>query len=117
GGAGVQVGDVPPLELGKPIVRELAGGEAHSYRLALAAGQFCHVVVDQRGIDVVAALYGADGDKIVEIDSPNSANGPEAISLVAQASGTYRLEVRSLEKNAPAGRYEVKLEELRASAP
>ncbi|HET8677704.1 MAG TPA: tetratricopeptide repeat protein, partial [Blastocatellia bacterium] len=91
--------------------------EAHSYRLTLAAGLFCHVVVDQRGIDVVAAFYGTDGERIVEIDSPNSANGPEAISLVAQASGTYRLEVRSLEKNAPAGRYEVKLEELRASAP
>ncbi len=117
GGVAIKAADLPSLEQGKPIVRELAGGEAHSYRLALAAGQFCHVVVDQRGIDVVAALYGADGVEIVEIDSPNSANGPEAVSLVAQASGTYRLEVRSLEKNAPAGRYEVKLEELRASAP
>ena len=117
GGAVIKVADVPSLEPGKPIERELAGGEAHFYRLTLAAGQFCHIVVDQRGINVVAALYGAAGEKLAEVDSPNSGNGPEVIFLVAEASGNYRLEVRSLEKNTPAGRYEVKIEELRASAP
>ena len=109
--------DVPSLEPGKPIERELAGGEAHPYRLALGADQFCHIVVDQRGIDVAVTLYGLDGERIVEIDSPNGENGPEAVSLVAKASGNYRLKVLSLEKGAPAGRYEVKIEELRPSAP
>ena len=117
GGAAIKVADVPSLEQGKPIEREIRGGEAHSYRLALVAGQFCHIVVGQRGIDVVAALYGADGEKMVEVDSPSGMNGPELISLVAEASGSYRLEVRSLSKNAPAGRYEVKIEELRAATP
>jgi CHAT domain-containing protein/Tfp pilus assembly protein PilF len=109
--------DARALEAGKPIERELAGGESHYYLLTLAAGQFCQAVVDQRGTDVVVALYNVDGEKIAEVDSPNAVNGPEAISLVAKASGNYRLEVRSKEKNAPAGRYEVKIEELRASAP
>ncbi len=115
GGAAIKVADVPSLEQGKPIERELAGGEAHAYRLALVADQFCHIVVDQRGINVVATLYGPDGEKLVEVDSPNGANGPEEISLMAEASGNYRLEVRSLVKNTSTGRYEVKIEELRAS--
>src|SRR5690349_20929906 len=41
-----------PLEAAKPIERELGGGEAHSYQLQLAAGQFVGVVVDQRRINV-----------------------------------------------------------------
>jgi CHAT domain-containing protein len=116
-GVALKVTDVPALEQGKPIARELIGGEAHSYRLTLSAGQFCHVVVDQRGIDVAVALYGSDGERIVEVDSPNDTNGPEPVLLVAGASGSYRLEVRSADKNAPTGRYEVKIEELRTATP
>ena len=47
------------LEPGKPVERELAGGQSHSYSIALTAGQYLHVVVDQRGIDVVVTLFGA----------------------------------------------------------
>jgi tetratricopeptide (TPR) repeat protein len=112
-----QEADVRALESGKPLERTLAGGESQSYRLALAAGQFCHIVVDQRGIDVVVALYGPDGGMIIEVDSPNDLNGPEPVSLLAEAAGAYRLEVRSREKNAAAGRYEVRIEELRAATP
>lgn len=50
--------EIPTLELGKPVERELFGGQSHSYRIVLAAKQYLHVVVDQRGIDVVVALYG-----------------------------------------------------------
>src|SRR5262245_38954917 len=39
-----------PLELGKPIERELAGGQSHAYQITLAAGQYLNVVVEQRGI-------------------------------------------------------------------
>jgi hypothetical protein len=97
-----RAGDV--LAPGKPIERELAGGESHSYRLRLAAGQFCRVVVDQHGIDAVVTLYGPDGTQ-----------GPEPVSLVAEITSSYRLAVRSLEKDARAGRYEVKIEELRSA--
>src|SRR4030095_1943334 len=66
--------DVRWLEPGKSIERWLAGGETHSYRLTLAAGQFSHMVVNQRGIDLVVAFYGLDGGKLVEIDNPNDVN-------------------------------------------
>lgn len=107
--------DVPSLEQNKPIGREMTAGETHAYKLMLAGGQFCHIVVDQQGIDVAVALYGVDGKRIVEIDGPNGRNGKELILLVAEASGSYRLEVRSVEKTAPAGRYEVKVGEMRTA--
>lgn len=105
------------LESGKPIERELAGGESHSYRLTLAAGQFCRIVIEQRGIDIVVAVYDPNGAKIVEVDSPNGANGPELVVLAPEAAGAYRLEIRSLRKNATAGRYEAAMPVLRAATP
>jgi enterochelin esterase family protein len=100
------------LELGKPIERELAGGEVHAYQIKLAAGQFLHAVVEQRGIDIVATLSGPDGKQVIEVDSPNGMQGPEEISVVTEAVGTYRLEVRSLEKEAAPGHYQLRIAEI-----
>src|SRR5215204_2475459 len=113
-----QSGDAAPaLKLGKAFERELAGGEVHAYQLTLDAGQYARVGVEQRGVDVLLSLFGPDDRSLSEVDSPNGTQGPELISFVVAASGVYRLEVRSTEKKAPAGRYEVKLEELRAATP
>ena len=103
---------ISSLEPGKAIERAMAGGDAHDYKVPLKAGQFLHVVVDQRGIDVVVRLLGPDGKRIAEVDSPNGDHGPEPIELVATASGDYRLEIRPLEKAAKRGGYQVKIEEL-----
>jgi hypothetical protein len=61
--------DVRPLEPGKPIERELASGQSHSYQITLAVGQYLLAVVDQRGIDVVVQLLGPDDKQILEFDS------------------------------------------------
>src|SRR5262245_3700325 len=107
--------DVRLLETGKPIERELAGGQSHLYQITLAAGQYLSVVVDQRGVDVAVTLLGPDGIKLIEVDSPNGTEGPEPVSWIVETAGRYRLEVRSLEKDAKPGRYEAKIVELRAA--
>ncbi|MEW6736924.1 MAG: tetratricopeptide repeat protein [Acidobacteriota bacterium] len=103
------------LELGKAIERELVGGEAHCYEISLLSDQLLNVVVDQRGIDVVVTLFGR-GEKLVEVDSPNGSKGAETVLWVAETSGRYRLEVRSLSKDAPAGRYEARIEQLKQAS-
>jgi tetratricopeptide (TPR) repeat protein len=105
--------DARTLLVSRPIERELAGGQVHYYKITVEAGQYLHLIVDQRGIDVVVALSGPEGKKLLEVDSPNGANGPEPLSVIVDSSSTYNLEVRSLEKDAPAGRYEVRIAELR----
>ncbi|HEX2487889.1 MAG TPA: CHAT domain-containing tetratricopeptide repeat protein [Blastocatellia bacterium] len=105
------------LEPGKPIEREIGGGQSHFYRLTLAAGQYLYVVAEQRGIDLVVAAFGPDGKKLVEMDSPNLSHGPEPIRLIAAVAGEYRLEVRSTNERATANRYEARVEEMRASTP
>jgi CHAT domain-containing protein len=109
--------DVRVLEPGKSIERELTGDQAQSYTIVLTAEQYLHVVVDQRGIDVVVALFGPDGRKLMEVDSPNGDYGTELVSLLAKVPGNYRLEVRSPDKSAAAGHYVLKIDEFRKGKP
>src|SRR5689334_9611811 len=108
-----QAAEVRTLELGQLIPRELKGGQSHSYELSLAAGQYAHVLVEQKGIDVVVKLFAPDGKLITAVDSLNGAEGPEPVYVIAETTGIYRLEVGYLKKDAPLGKYEVKLVELR----
>jgi CHAT domain-containing protein/tetratricopeptide (TPR) repeat protein len=104
-----------PLKSGEPVEQELAGGQTRSYQLQLVSNQFLHVVVEQRGIDVLVALFGPDGKKLAEVDSPGGTSGIEPIFGVAQIPGSYRIEVRSPDKDAEPGRYQIRIEELRAA--
>ncbi|KAF0240064.1 MAG: NB-ARC domain-containing protein, partial [bacterium] len=107
--------DPNQLQFDKAIERELKGDGAHSYTIKLEANQYLNAVVEQKGIDIVATLYSPSAEKVYEVDSPNGTVGPEPIYFISQTTGNYRLEVCSLEKEAKAGNYEVKVNELRAS--
>lgn len=110
-----QTEDVRTLEVGQPLERELKGGQSHQYRISLQSAQFLNLTVNQKGIDVAVFLFSPTGQKLLEVDSPNGDQGPEPLLYIIETSGEYRLEVRSLEANAPQGRYEAKIVELRAS--
>jgi tetratricopeptide (TPR) repeat protein len=101
------------LETGKPIERELSGGQSQFYKITMTSGQYLQVTVGQQGIDVLVALFTPDGKKVGEADIEKATVGTETISTIAEATGAYRIEVRSAEKTAGAGRYEIKVEELR----
>src|SRR5262245_30851500 len=105
--------DARPLVVGQSIERKLASGQSHLYKITLAAGQYLNAVVEQSGIDVVVTLFDPDGKRLIEIDSPRGAQGLEPVLWIVETGGDYRLTVRPLEKDAAAGRYEIKIIELR----
>ena len=107
--------DARPLEPGKPIERELAGGQSHAYQITLSAGQFMKVIIEQRGIDVVVGLLGPDAKQVMEFDSEIRSQGQETVWQVAEVAGSYRLNVKAKHKGAPAGGYEIRVAELRAA--
>ena len=101
------------LEPGKPIERELSGGQSHFYKITMTSGQYLRITVSQRGIDALVALFTPDGKKIGEVDGEKVTVGSETMSVIAEAAGAYRIEARSAERTAKTGRYEIKVEELR----
>ena len=97
------------------VSRELKGGETHSYQLRLTSGQFVYAVVEQDNVDVVTAVFGPDGKQLSESDSPNDRWGAEPVIVLAAASGDYRVDIRSPNSRAPAGRYEIRIIALRSA--
>ena len=88
------------LEPGKPVERELSGGQSHFYKIAMTSGQYLQITVSQQGIDALVALFTPDGKKIGEVDGEQMTVGSETISAIAEAAGAYRIEVRSAKKTA-----------------
>ena len=104
----------PLLTSNKPLTRELSAGESHAYRVALDAGQYFHALVEARGTDVGVTLAAPGGQTLVRLDCRK--REPTPVSLVVEVSGTYRLEVRSLEERDARGRYELRVAEVRPAA-
>jgi CHAT domain-containing protein/Tfp pilus assembly protein PilF len=113
-GAQTQSDPARTLTTAETVDREIRAGETHRYKINLKADEFLNVVLDQHGIDAQLTLVGPDGQKLVEADSPNGAEGPEPLFWIAGTTGDYQLEVRPRKKGASAGRYELKLREVRS---
>ena len=105
--------EISPLEPGSPVERELVGGQTHSYRVSLNAGQYLRVMVDQKGVDVAMTLFSPDEARLAEIILPHTLQGRKVIIAVTEVSGNHRLELRSQNKDAAAGRYVVQILDLR----
>jgi len=100
-----------PLAAGAVVERELASGELHTYRIDLEAGHYLHGIVTQHGIDVAVTLFDPAGESLLAVDGPNGPTGPEAVAVVAAATGIHRLEIRAPDGVDP-GRYELRVEAL-----
>jgi hypothetical protein len=105
------------LQSGLPISRTIGRSQSQRFSLILDQNQFAKIVVDQRGIDVIVRVSSPDGKPIVEFDSPNGANGPENVTVVAVTAGTYSLDVTPLSQmeDLAAGSFEIRMTELRSA--
>jgi ketosteroid isomerase-like protein len=105
------------LQVGIPVEQSISGTDVHAYTFRAGANSTFAAVVLQKGVDLVVTLVAPDGQKVVEVDSPNGLEGPEPLSALIETAGTYRIEVRRLPDgyNPQSGIYEVRLETLRAA--
>ena len=110
GGAVKDAKDIRQIEPGKTIERELAGGESHTYRITLEAGQFLHAEIEQRGIDVIVTLAGPGGEKLAVVYLQRGTLGIEPVWWEAQKAGGYRLEVHAVSAKAEGGKYVLRSE-------
>ncbi|MBX7219543.1 MAG: tetratricopeptide repeat protein [Blastocatellia bacterium] len=107
---------VQALQVGKPVMQELKGGETHRFRQTLAQGTFLDVVVETKDIDVALRLTGPDGTVLVEVDASGNAL-PEELVHLSQQTGEYLLEIRAKESGVRLGQFTAKLVAERLAKP
>jgi hypothetical protein len=105
---------VTTLPLGTPIERTIAPGQTHIFSVTAEENTLVQLTVEQRGIDVVVRIQRPHGNKSIDYDSPNGADGPENVSFIVTEKLPYFVEVTPLSRDAgPAGKYEIRLIEMR----
>jgi CHAT domain-containing protein/tetratricopeptide (TPR) repeat protein len=110
-----QAGEVRALTPGEVVKRWMEAGATHAFELALEAGQFAQIVIEQRGVDVEVRMSSPSGELLIDMDSPNGFYGRETVSVVAEVAGHYQVKVYS-DKAYPPGDYELRVEGPRASS-
>jgi CHAT domain-containing protein/tetratricopeptide (TPR) repeat protein len=101
------------LATNKTVNRQINSGEIQSFEISLAEGQYAEVVFEWQGINLSVALFDPDGAKSISSYVQVSAPGPVRVSILAEKSGTYKLQVTTPVKQNISGKYELKLEEPR----
>src|SRR5262245_44105841 len=118
--------DPRTLAPGVPVEREISGGQSHIWQIFLSSGDYLRLSVDSKRTSIVAELY-APGQSRQSGDKPllstadgsvlTSHQGVSVFSYVAEASGSYSLEINASNKETAPKRYTVKVEEQRPAAP
>ena len=98
----------PELELGQVREVSLGPGQARSFTVRLGDGDFAQIRVNPRGLTLVVKTFDPSGKPFRGAElGPQEDN----LNLVAEASGSYRVEVAATDKRA-AGSYTIALEKV-----
>src|SRR5215213_7729394 len=98
------------------IETTIGPGQTDTYWLALKTGESAELVILQQGVDVVVDVYGPNGGLVDSVDSPNGRQGPEPVTILGATPGRYRIEVKTLAADEPAGKYRLTVSALRNAA-
>jgi CHAT domain-containing protein/tetratricopeptide (TPR) repeat protein len=110
-----QTNELRELPPNQTLEREMTGAETHRYKVDLKANEVFQVRVEQKGVDVALKLTDAQGKTLSTMDSPNSKQGPETLSFVAEKSSSFVLEVSSFNAKAEKGNYSIRREATRTA--
>ena len=96
------------LKLGQTLEGSLIPGQPQSFVVSLGDGDFVQIRVNPRGQPLIARTYDPSGKPF-----RGGQLGPQAdrLTLVAEASGAYRVEVAALNRRAE-GTYSIALEKV-----
>ena len=98
--------DAQLLAPGKALEATISGGQSHTYRITLTAGQFVHFDVQQQACNVALTLTAPDGKPALEV-SVTGFGLPETMSEIVAISGEYQLVIRSISLPKITGKYQL----------
>ncbi len=96
------------LVLGQPVNSELKRGESHTYNIALKAGEYMRVTVDQQNrTNLSVHALDPSGKIIAEISIAR-----ESLWALAETTGDYQIKISAPTIKGSYGPYKIYLEEI-----
>lgn len=93
----------PLLTEGRPVELVVGGGDGKELRLAVRAGWYVRIEIEQTGTDVAASLLGPDGAVLFSTDDPDGLQDKEILALIAPAAAELRLVIAPHDPQAAPG--------------
>ena len=88
--------------------QEISSGAVRVYEINLCANDYLRVLINKGDLSLKATLLTGTGGKLREFFSRRY--GPLRVSFIPPVTGLYRLELLSLETDASAHRYDLRVE-------
>lgn len=103
------------LEPGKVIERESAGGRKDVFQIALSAGQYTSIAIEHGSLDLTVGMLDPEDKLKIESES-TVGQAQDALEFVAEKSGDYQIQLEPKYPKASAGRYKIRIGELRVAS-
>lgn len=100
-------------KIGQRIDREIKGLESHSYKIDLKAGQYLKILTQTEKLAAEISLIAPSGENVFRLETENKQLQKEVLEIVAKTTGSYQLEVNSLEDITSPILYHIEIKEIR----
>jgi len=107
---------VRSLSQGDQVTGEIDEGQAHIFRLPVQQGDFVHLRIEQRRVELTVSLEDPLHTKFAD-GVPMGFSGEKRITFVAERPGDYLLTLRPLRNETPRASYKLSCIEWRRAAP
>jgi CHAT domain-containing protein len=105
--------EVRPIDVGSTVEREIADIDSHTYRIHCEAYSFLRLSLERKNNAAAVLVVTPDNRRVNEISRTTSRQGIESLAVVTETAADFQIIVRQNRKDAPAGSYKLKVEELR----
>jgi CHAT domain-containing protein/tetratricopeptide (TPR) repeat protein len=99
------------------VTDALSNGTQRAYEFQAQRGDFIRIVVEQDRMDLEVRITGESDESLAAADNAVLEDDVLAISTIAPAKGTYRLELVARARQRTSGRYRATLTTLRSAGP
>ena len=95
------------VALGTPITAEIYPQQTKTFEFSTASNEYVHISIEKGDLRLSAVVYDREHQKYADITSQCY----EAVetSFISRGTGTYRLEIRSLEIEQGARRFQIRI--------
>ncbi|MBI4852829.1 MAG: CHAT domain-containing protein [Acidobacteria bacterium] len=101
------------IKAGQEISQEIKSLDTHSYKITLKTGQYLKLFLEAEKLALEVNLLAPSGENVLRVETDNKEINREELEIVAKSTGTYLLEVISLDNMVAPSPYRVEVKDIR----